>query len=76
MFLDDIRKIPKIPYFQGGNDRQRAHLNQLVDALNSIRDASQRDPGPETPKVLTITTMANGATVDVIYTAYLPLPPT
>ncbi len=75
MFLDDVKKLQKIDHFVGGNDRQRNHLNTFVDAFNSLIDFANRDPGADAPKILTITTMANGATVDVIYTAYLPLPP-
>jgi hypothetical protein len=36
LFFTEVGKIQPIDQFVGGNDKQRAHLNKLVDAVNTI----------------------------------------
>lgn len=41
-FIDDLRKL-KIPAdFEGGNDKQRTKLNEIIDALDEILQAANR----------------------------------
>jgi hypothetical protein len=72
MFIDDLAKMQKLESFAGGNNKQRDHLNKLVDAINGMITSAQRE-AKKTPELMTITTVANGAAVDVIYRAYVPV---
>lgn len=40
----DISNIPQPDQFSGGNDKQRAHLNELVDAVADIIQAANNNP--------------------------------
>lgn len=41
-FIDDLRNLTKLDKFEGGNDKQRDHLNGAVDAINGMIDAAER----------------------------------
>jgi len=70
-FITDIQKLPDLKEFEGGNNKQRDHLNALVKAIKLIRDAANRAGNEKSPNVLQITVVANGAPVDGTFTAYV-----
>lgn len=44
-FFTEVAKIQRIKDFAGGNDKQRAHLNELVKAVNEITDLARKCVG-------------------------------
>lgn len=40
---DKLKDLPNLKEFEGGNDKQRMHLNELVKAINDIRTAAKQD---------------------------------
>jgi hypothetical protein len=44
MFIKDLQALAKLDPFTDGNDRQRAHLNALIDRINAMIDAANREP--------------------------------
>lgn len=45
-FITDIRNLKKAQPFQGGNNNQRTKLNTLVDGVNGIIDAANKNADP------------------------------
>lgn len=41
-FFDDIKCLPEVAPFEGGNDRQRVHINELVANQNEIIQSANR----------------------------------
>jgi hypothetical protein len=50
-FIETLKGIKKLSKFEGGNVKQLAHLNAMVDAINAILDAATNDP-QAIPKML------------------------
>lgn len=44
-FCDDLAREEVPVNFEGGNDKQRAHLNKLVKTLQAILDSAKRRGG-------------------------------
>ncbi len=71
---DGIRLLTVPKYFKGGNDKQRQHLNEIIDFLSQlVANAQISDEG--IPKTLRIKALANGQVTEVIFNAYLPVQP-
>lgn len=71
MFIEDVQKLPKLDEFQGGNVRQRQHLNTIILAWNSMVDAANRDDTTADEQKLDFTVVANGSAVDVVLFGYV-----
>jgi hypothetical protein len=41
-FIDDIRALAVPAKFEGGNDKQRIHLNEGIEFMQGIKTAAER----------------------------------
>lgn len=46
-FISDLQKLPNVKDFESGKEKQRSHLNEVADAIRSIRLAADREAGAE-----------------------------
>lgn len=71
-FRDDISKLVEPDYFKGGNDKQREHLNELVDAIRQMISSASRNTDPaDDNNILIIDIIANSVVVTCCFTAYV-----
>lgn len=42
--VEVIQKLQKLDAFAGGNDKQRTHLNEIVNRINAMIDGANNDP--------------------------------
>lgn len=43
-FISEVQKLRTLDNFTGGNDKQRAHLNDIIDRINEMIKAANNDP--------------------------------